>query len=80
MIKKQSLAAFQGSRSKLMRLSNIRSTATYHKRISDLVQHGYLAYSPSCHPTKGSIFRFLITDKIENYTKYRWEYEIGTFF
>ncbi|MFZ4862420.1 hypothetical protein ACL9RF_09565 [Sphingobacterium sp. Mn56C] len=61
--KKQPLAAFQGSRSKLMRHSHIRSTATYHKRLSDLVKYGYLEYTPSWHPTSASRFRFVIVDK-----------------
>lgn len=65
------LGFFQGSRSKLMRHSHIRSTATYHKRLSDLVNYGYLEYTPSWHPTKGSIFRFLMTDKTECYAKDR---------
>jgi len=69
--KKQPLGAFQGSRSKLMRHAHIQSTATYHKRLSDLVKYGYLEYTPSWHPTKGSVFRFLITDKAENYAKGR---------
>lgn len=61
--KKHPLGFFQGSRSKLMRHSHIRSTATYHKRLSDLVKYGYLEYTPSWHPTKASTFRFVIMDK-----------------
>ena len=41
------------TRRKLMKLSRIRSIATYHKCIKDLVVLGYLRYQPSYHP-KGS--------------------------
>jgi len=61
--KKHPLGFFQGSRSKLMRHSHIRSTATYHKRLSDLVKYRYLEYTPSWHPTSASRFRFVIVDK-----------------
>lgn len=45
---------FQVSRSKLMRFSRIRSIATYHKCIRELVVYGYILYEPSWHPHKGS--------------------------
>jgi len=62
--KKHPLGVFQCSRSKLMLHSHIRSTATYHRRLKDLVKSGYLEYIPSWHPTKASSFRFLTTIKI----------------
>lgn len=54
------LAYFQASRSKLMRFSRIRSIATYHKCLAELVAYGYVEYHPSWHPEKGSRFRFII--------------------
>lgn len=45
---------FQVSRSKLMRYSRIRSIATYHKCMRELVVYGYILYEPSWHPRKGS--------------------------
>ena len=51
---------FHASRRKLMRFSRIRSIATYHKCLSELVAYGYLEYRPSWHPAKGSRFRFVI--------------------
>ncbi|NOT74941.1 MAG: hypothetical protein HOP08_08425 [Cyclobacteriaceae bacterium] len=47
-----------------MRDSHIRSKATYHKAIKELQRLGYLRYSPSYHPRKGS----QITMIIENTT------------
>lgn len=57
---------FHASRSRLMRYSRIRSVATYHKCLSELVSYGYLEYIPSWHPIKASRFRFLQV-KEENY-------------
>ncbi len=51
---------FHASRRKLMRFSRIRSIATYHKCLSELVAYGYLEYRSSWHPAKGSRFRFII--------------------
>ena len=45
---------FQVSRSKLMAASRIQSRATYHKVMKDLQAFGYLKYTPSYHPVKGS--------------------------
>lgn len=42
------------SRRKMMAASRIRSKATYHKIIKELKSFGYLRYSPSYHPVKGS--------------------------
>lgn len=45
---------FRISRRELMEHSAIRSFATYHKCITDLVEEGYIAYEPSYHPSLGS--------------------------
>jgi hypothetical protein len=34
----------------IMNLSKIRSTATYHKCLGDLVYFGFIDYKPSFHP------------------------------
>lgn len=54
----QSGASFNASRRKLMHASRIRSTSTYHKCLSELVEYGYLEYLPSWHPKEASRFRF----------------------
>lgn len=46
--------SFNISRSQLMTASRIKSKATYHKIIGDLVEFKYLQYRPSYHPIKGS--------------------------
>jgi len=51
---------FQVSRPMLMRFSRIRSIATYHKNIKDLVEFGYIEYNPSWHPKRGTQIRFII--------------------
>lgn len=45
---------FNISRSKIMQLTRIKSKTTYHKSMRDLEQGGYIQYSPSYHPLKGS--------------------------
>lgn len=45
---------FYASRRKLMRFSRIKSGATYHKCLRELVSYGYLDYHPSFHPQQGS--------------------------
>jgi hypothetical protein len=52
--------SFQVSRPKLMRFSRIRSIATYHKNIKDLVDYGYIEYTPSWHPHRGSRVRLIV--------------------
>jgi len=54
--KKGCHSTFQTSRQSIMRKARIRSTATYHKMISELSQWGYLRYQPSYHPALGSSF------------------------
>jgi len=43
------------SRQELMRISKISAKATYHKCIKDLHNYGYIQYSPSFNPFKGSL-------------------------
>ncbi len=45
---------FQVSRKKLMRFSRIKSVATYHKCIKELVAYGYIDYRPSYDPYRAS--------------------------
>lgn len=45
---------FNVSRSRLMSASRIKSKATYHKVIADLIALSYLQYIPSYHPVNGS--------------------------
>lgn len=45
---------FYASRRKLMGFSRIKSGATYHKCLRELVSYGYLDYHPSFHPQQGS--------------------------
>lgn len=52
--------SFWVSRPKLMHFSRVRSIATYHKNIRDLVDYGYIEYIPSWHPLKGSRVRLIV--------------------
>lgn len=45
---------FRISRRQLMKLSKIKSTATYHKCINELTAFGYILYEPSYDHFKGS--------------------------
>lgn len=45
---------FHASRRKLMGFSRIKSGATYHKCLRQLISYGYLDYHPSFHPQQGS--------------------------
>jgi len=45
---------FNVSRRKVMKLSRIKSTATYHKVLRELQAFGYIEYVPSYDPYKGS--------------------------
>lgn len=38
------------SRSKLMKMSHIRTIPTYHKNYKELQVYGYIKYTPSYHP------------------------------
>lgn len=46
------------SRSRLMRLSHIRTLPTYHKYFKDLQDFGYITYTPSYHPGFRSTVKF----------------------
>ncbi len=43
------------TRRSVMKFAKIKSTATYHKCISELQDFGYLIYSPTYHPANGSL-------------------------
>jgi hypothetical protein len=58
---------FNASRNKLMSVSHIRNIVSYHKYIAQLVQFGYIEYSPTWHPVNGSQFRFLVKGSIESH-------------
>jgi hypothetical protein len=45
---------FRICRRQLMRFSRIKSKATYHKCLSELVLFGYIKYQPSYDPFKAS--------------------------
>lgn len=45
------------SRRRLMELSKLRSTATYHKCLKDLIQSDFLEYKPSYSPFEESIVK-----------------------
>lgn len=44
------------TRKKLMTMSKIQSTSTYHKCIKDLCRSGYITYQPSFNPSGSLIF------------------------
>lgn len=53
------------SRSKLMKLSHIKTLPTYHKYFKQLQDFGYITYMPSYHPGFRSTVtfnKFLVTD------------------
>jgi hypothetical protein len=54
------------SRDELMRISKISSTATFHKCIKELSTKGYVIYSPSYNPFKGSTLEVI---NLDYYTK-----------
>lgn len=53
-------SSFQITRKKLMRFSRIRSIATYHKCIRDLVNYGYIIYQPSYDPYRASTVSLIL--------------------
>lgn len=53
-------AAIYISRSKVMALGHINNIVTYHKCIKELVEFGYIAYTPSYHPGVRTIVKLLI--------------------
>ena len=50
-------AEFRICRRKLMQYSGIKSIATYHKCLSELVDAGYIDYNPTFNPL-GSLIKF----------------------
>lgn len=52
---------FQVSRKKLMRYSRIKSKATYHKCLRELVAYGYIEYQPSYDPYRASMVALTTT-------------------
>ncbi len=52
-------SAFRVSRREVMCNATIRSFATYHKCIKDLIDWGFIEYEPSYHPKLGSLVRLL---------------------
>jgi hypothetical protein len=51
---KNGSSPFNFSRKGLMKASRIKSTATYHKILNELITMRYLQYGPSYHPSKRS--------------------------
>lgn len=51
---------FKVSRKKLMHFARIKSAATYHKCIRELVQFGYIIYQPSYDPYRASMVSLVI--------------------
>lgn len=48
------VSPFGVTRKTLMTFSKVASIATYHKRIKELDEYGYIRYQPSYHPKLGS--------------------------
>lgn len=53
---------FRISREDVMKLSKIRSIATYHKCIRELYRAGFIRYSPSYNSYKGSLIEIIDFD------------------
>lgn len=51
---------FQVSRKRLMRFSRIKSVATYHKCLKELVAYSYVDYQPSYDPYRASSAALLV--------------------
>jgi len=69
------------SRSLVMKVCKISSNATYHKCIKELHQVGYLTYSPSYNPYKGSlVFLFDFYPEKEEETGAVFEENMGLLF
>jgi len=51
---------FRISRKEAMRYSGIRSIATYHTRLKELIRYGYIIYQPSYDPFRASQILFTI--------------------
>ena len=48
------------SRARLMGFTKIKSIATYHKSIRELVSFGYVSYQRSCDPKGCTVISFLV--------------------
>lgn len=55
------------SRSKLMKLSHIRTLPTYHKYFKELQDFGYISYFPSYHPGFRSLVKLNISITSQDY-------------
>lgn len=53
------------SRSKLMSMSHIYTTPTYHKYFKELQNYGYIKYTPSYHPGYRSTIEILDSYQID---------------
>lgn len=56
---------FRICRSEVMELGKIRSFGTYHRCIKDLHSAGFIIYSPSFNPYKGSLVEIIDFDESE---------------
>lgn len=53
----------QITRKRVMKQAKIRSTATYHRIVKELVEFGYIDYLPSYHPAFGTTIYLLDCSK-----------------
>lgn len=58
---------FRICRKEIMRLSKIKSLATYHKCIGELHSAGLIVYSPSYDPYKGSLIEIIDSEYREGF-------------
>lgn len=47
----------QITRKRVMKHAKIRSTATYHRIVKELVEFGYIEYKPTFHPLHGTTIK-----------------------
>ncbi|MFC4163877.1 hypothetical protein ACFOWU_09440 [Epilithonimonas zeae] len=57
--------SFRIYREEVMKLSKIKSIATYHKCIKDLNDAGFIVYSPSFNTYRGTLVDIVLPDKIK---------------
>jgi hypothetical protein len=57
-------SSFRISRKAVMSLALIKSTATYHKCVSEMAAFGYIEYIPTYHPLMGSKVRLIFDREI----------------
>lgn len=53
-------SSFRITRKRLMPLCKINGLATYHEKMKDLNDLGYIRYEPSYHPSEGSKVSLII--------------------